>query len=48
MLGVTSPDYLRHMSEWNDKVIAEFRAHEGRVGGRVTLEGHLSSRKVTV
>ena len=34
MLGVTSPDYLRHMSEWNDKVIAEFRAHEGRVGGQ--------------
>ena len=33
MLGGTSPDYLRHMSEWNDKVIAEFRAHEGRVGG---------------
>ena len=27
------PQYVRPMSNWNENVIAEFRANEGRVGG---------------
>ena len=26
--------YLRDMSDWNDKVIAEFRANDGKIGGQ--------------
>jgi deazaflavin-dependent oxidoreductase (nitroreductase family) len=29
----TRATYVRSMSEWNDKIIAEFRANHGRVGG---------------
>jgi len=30
---VSVPQYVRPMSNWNENVIAEFRANEGRVGG---------------